>query len=120
MKLNGQTIMNAKEQINTLCVRRHNQLVHVHYNGGLNIPEGTPTYCGFNEYQCGKFRKRTYQMNELAHTELDRKFKRVINLFATIEILFDYPLPSGFCDEFLASVKDLKDYVDNAIETENG
>jgi len=120
MNLNGQTITNAKEQLDTLCICGHNQLGHVHFNGGLNIPEGTPTWCGFDECQCGKFQKRIYKTTESVPRGIDRKFERVVNLFASIEIYFRYDLPTDFCDEFLATLKNLSDDVKHALETENG
>ena len=49
---------------------------------------------------------------------VDRKFERVVNLFATIEITFGYTLPTDFCDEFLATLKDLNDDVKHALEAE--
>ena len=109
MNLNGQLIHNAQEQLNTLCICGHNQLGHVHFNGGLNIPEGTPTWCGLDECQCGKFQKRIYQTTESVPRGVDRKFERVT---------FGYTLPTDFCDEFLATLKDLNDDVKHALEAE--
>jgi hypothetical protein len=45
--LNGQIIDWDLEEQNSLCVCGHTKLAHIHFNGGLNIPEGQATYCGY-------------------------------------------------------------------------
>lgn len=64
MKLNGQNIEWSREESNSLCQCGHIKLAHVHFNGGLNLPDGTPTYCGYEDCQCGEWRDRTYQTTE--------------------------------------------------------
>lgn len=116
MQLNGQTINWTREEAHSLCQCGHIKLGHVHYNGGLNIPDGTPTYCGFQDCQCDEWRDRVYQTTEGEKELLERKFERIINLFAMVEIQFGYTLPSDFCDEFLAATKEARDYSKAKIE----
>lgn len=116
MQLNGQTITWSKEESNSLCQCGHNKLGHVHYNGGLNLPDGTPTYCGFEDCQCGDFRDRIFQTTEGDKSTFERKFERIINLFCTIEIEFGYTMTSEFTDEFLTAVKEARDYCKYQIE----
>jgi len=110
MKLNGQTINWTREEAHSLCQCGHIKLAHVHFNGGLGIPEGTPTHCGFEGCPCGTFQDRKYPTTEGDKNQFERNFERIINLFATVEINFGYVLPSDFCDEFLAAVKHTRDY----------
>lgn len=117
ININGHAIAYAKA--NQLCKCGHIQIGHVHWNGGLGIPEGAPTYCGFEGCQCGEFRLRDYPTTEGAATQFERKFERIINLFATVEINFGHTLPSDFCDEFIEAVKDARDYCAEYLEKDD-
>lgn len=116
MKLNGQKIEWSREEAHSLCQCGHNKLAHVHYNGGLNLPDGTPTYCGFEDCPCDIWRTRIYQTTEGGKNTFERKFERIINLFFSVEISFGYVLPSDFSDEFLTAVKEARDYCVETIE----
>lgn len=117
MKLNGQTINWTREESHSLCQCGHIKLGHVHYNGDLGIPDGTPTYCGYEDCQCGKFRDRVIQTTEGNKNQFERKFERIINLFVSVEIVYGYTLTTEFSDEFLAAVKEARDYCKERIET---
>ena len=116
MKLNGQTINWTREECYSLCQCGHYKMSHVHFNGGLDISEGTPTYCGFDNCHCGQFKDRVYQTTEGDKKTFERNFERIINLFVTIEINFGYILPSDFSDEFISAVKNARDYCLQQIE----
>jgi hypothetical protein len=117
ISINGHEI--AYKEANQLCQCGHIQIGHVHWNGGLSIPDGAPTYCGFEGCMCGEFRLRNYPTTEGSKTQFERKFERIINLFVTVEIQFGHVLPSDFTDEFIAAVKDARDYCKEFMEKEN-
>ena len=103
MMLNGQKIEWKLYEQNKLCVCGHTKLAHVHFNGGLNVPDGTTTYCGFGECDCDKFTPQS--INSLS--------TNLVNLLAGLDM--KYTLTSSERDTFLKAIQSLDEFAKHEI-----
>jgi hypothetical protein len=103
--LNGQKIEWAYYEQNKLCVCGHTKLAHIHFNGGLNIPDGTPTYCGFENCDCDSFTEQT----------LETLSTNVVNELAGLDM--KYTLVSDDHDRLLGAIQRLDEFAQHEIKT---